>query len=94
VDLPNFLNAQGANGDYYVLGIDWWELIDNPGEHMNWGLMTGNDNAYDGREAIITPGADSWGYHTGGEPGNYDGFLDRVVQQNLSILRTVATLPK
>jgi hypothetical protein len=93
VDLPAFLNAQGANGDYYVLGIDWWELIDNPGEHMNWGLMTGNDNAYDGREAIIAPGADSWGYPTGGEAANYGDFLDTVLSENLTVLRTIAGLP-
>ena len=33
VCLPNLVkNARGSNGDYYMLGLEWWALYDNPGE--------------------------------------------------------------
>jgi len=90
VDLPAFLNAQGSNGDYYVLGFDWWELVDNPGEGMNWGILTRLDNAYDGNEAVIATGVDPWGFPTGGEAANYGNFLGSVKAANATILNAIA----
>ena len=50
VCLPNLVkNAQGSNGDFYMLGLEWWALYDDRGEGgQNYGLMTQNDNPYDG----------------------------------------------
>lgn len=91
VDLPAFLNARGSNGDYYVVGIDWWDLTDTPAECANWGLITRDDNAYDGRQAVERAGADSWGFRTGGEQANYGDFLDTVQAANLAALSRLAS---
>ncbi|MGH9396989.1 MAG: Ig domain-containing protein [Terriglobia bacterium] len=91
VDLPAFLNARGSNGDQYVLGFDWWALYDNGVECADWGLLTRNDNAYDGREAVRQRGADSWGFTTGGEKSNYGDFLDSVRNANLKALEDIAS---
>ncbi|MDE3181292.1 MAG: putative Ig domain-containing protein [Acidobacteriota bacterium] len=89
IDMPAFLNAHGSNGDHYVLGIDWWGLYDDSSECADWGLLTKNDNAYDGREAVREPAADSWGFATGGEKSNYGDFLDSVRRANLQALEEI-----
>jgi hypothetical protein len=73
-----------------VVGFKWWAWGDSWGEKSNWGLVSFRDNAYDGNEASIAAGADSWGYTTGGEERNYGNFLDAVTQENLKILRALA----
>jgi hypothetical protein len=93
-DVSAFLNAQGANGDYYVIGYDWWELVDNPGEGVNWGFTSRLDNAYDGNEAIIATGVDPWGYSTGGEAANYGDFISSVKSTHLNLMQMLLnTLP-
>jgi hypothetical protein len=86
-DISNFLNARGSNGDYYVIGIDWWELIDTKSmaEKANMGLISHRDNAYDGKEAVIPVSTDPWGYATGGEVANYGDFLSAVTLTNSQI---------
>ncbi len=90
VDIPNFLKARGANGDYYVMGFDWWELVDNPGEGVNWGLITVHDNAYDGREDVIAMGTDAEGFSIGGEGANYADFISFVRITNFGIDETLS----
>lgn len=68
-----------------VVGAKLWAWADSPGEGRNWGLVTSRDNAYDGREAIVPPGTDAWGYATGGEERNYGDFLSAVRQANHDI---------
>ena len=77
-DLDDFYNAKGNNGDHYILGIDFWELVDNPHEKTNWGLLTPHDNAYDGKEAVRAAGKDAWGFSTGGEDQDYGDFISYV----------------
>jgi hypothetical protein len=86
-DLMNFLNARGANGDHYVVGIDWWELVDTTraDETANMGLITRKDNAYDGKEAVTGAGTDPWGHETGGEDRNYGDFLSSVAKANRQV---------
>ena len=85
-DLQTFFNAQGNNRDKYILGIDWWSLTDgNAWEKSNWGLITRNDNAYDGKEAVRRAGTDSAGFHTGGEERDYGDFLSTVRNTNFEI---------
>ncbi len=94
VDIPAFLNALGSNGDHYVIGLDWWELVDNPGEGINWGLTSRLDNAYDGKEAIVALGLDPWGFTTGGEAANYGDFLSSATAANANLIQTlISTLP-
>ncbi len=83
--LSAFLNAADANGTYHIVGFEWWGMYDMISQQTNWGLLTPNDNAYDGREAIIATGTDQWGYPTGGEAANYGDFVDSVRAANYGI---------
>ena len=80
-----FVNARGSNGDLYIVGINWWELVDNQSEHTNWGLISRRDNAYDGTEAVRAIGRDPWGFPTGGEENDYGDFLTNVRQTNAEV---------
>jgi hypothetical protein len=73
------------DGTHPILGIDWWEYMDKPSESANWGLVTPNDNAYDGKEDVAARGKDMWGYMTGGENRNYGDFLSAVKNTNAVI---------
>jgi hypothetical protein len=92
-DLAAFLGAQGSNGDYYIVGLDWWELVDNPSEGINWGLLSRLDNAYDGIEAVIALGTDPWGYPRGGELRQYGNFLSSVTTANTRIYQVLRRPP-
>ncbi len=80
------LNAQTTSGSYPVVGYKWWRFTDDPGEEMNWGLVTVLDNEYDGLAAVTGQGSDAWGYATGGESASYGDFLNAVISANQSIL--------
>ncbi len=83
--VSTFLNAADANGTYHIVGFEWWGMYDMITQKTNWGLLTPNDNTYDGREAIIAKGIDRWGYPTGGEAANYGDFVDSVQSANEGI---------
>ena len=85
-NLDQLVKLQGADGTYPILGFHWWALADNWTERRNYGLVTVRDNAYDGKEAVVAPGADPWGYLTGGEVANYGDFLSTVIQAHTNIL--------
>lgn len=91
-DISALTNLTGSDGRKFVLGIDWWEWTDKStgGEHGNFGLVTNSDNAYDGKEAVVAPGVDPWGYKTGGEVANYGNFLAPVTQANNSVYQLAA----
>jgi hypothetical protein len=71
------------------VGLRWWAYMDEGGEGANWGLVTPNDNAYDGKEAIIAAGTDPWGFKTGGEARNYGDFLSYARGANLNIMKSL-----
>ncbi len=75
--------AQGSNGDYYVMGINFWGLTDDTG--INWGFITRSDNVYDGICAVQAYSMDPYGYPCGGETANYGDFTDEVTQTNSAI---------
>jgi hypothetical protein len=83
-----FANAKDtATGSYHIVGFDWWGMFDMDSQHANWGLITPNDNPYDGKSATINGidgkhGKDNWGYPTGGETANYGNFIDYVAAAN------------
>ena len=91
-EIANLVQLQATNGDYCILGIDWWEWVDKVvgGENMNFGLVSRLDNAYDGKEAVVTPGTDPWGYPTGGEARDYGDFLSAVTGANNLVYNTIA----
>ena len=69
--------------DHTVIGFRWWALLDNWAEKANWGLITLEDNPYDGTSAVVARGTDPWGYTTGGEEKNYSSFLGPVRDANI-----------
>jgi uncharacterized membrane protein len=75
--------STGGNGDYYILGINFWGLTDDTG--INWGFISRTDNVYDGNCAVIAPSMDPYGYPCGGETANYGDFTDEVTQTNSTI---------
>jgi hypothetical protein len=85
--------ATAANGTLPIAGIKYWEFHDNSREKLNWGLVTLSDNAYDGREARIGRGTDTWGYPTGGEERDYGDFLSEVSRANLRIPQMLMAEP-
>lgn len=85
--LSAFVNAQAGNGDYFILGVDWWELVDNLREKVNFGLLTNRNNAYNGKEAVQAIGTDPWGYATGGEAADYGDFLSGARRANFDVLQ-------
>lgn len=87
--LNSLINARATYGSYPVIGYKWWQFTDNPGQEMNWGLLTLRDNEYDGKAATIATGTDAWGYPTGGEVNNYEDFLDSVIGANQSVMPTL-----
>jgi len=80
-------NLRAADGTYPVVGIDWWAWTDKAagGESTNFGLVTNQDNAYDGKEAVQGTGADRWGYPTGREKRDYGDFISAVVKANAEL---------
>jgi hypothetical protein len=82
------LNFRASDGMFPFVGLDWWAWTDKitGGENNNFGLVSGRDNAYDGREAVVAAGRDPWGYPTGGEAKNYGDFLSAVSRANESVL--------
>jgi hypothetical protein len=85
----SLINAKTTSGTYPVVGLKFWELVDNWGETANWGLLTRRDNAYDGLADVIATGKDAWGYSTGGENKNFGDFLNAVATTNNGIYATL-----
>lgn len=75
-----------------MIGIDWWEYMDKAGERANWGLVTPNGDAYDGREDAVQRGRDRWQTPTGGELADYGDFLGAVAAANEDINRQLAAV--
>ncbi len=84
-------NGQTSEGNYPFVGFRWWDFVDMWNEKTNWGLVSLDDNAYDGKQAIIAPGVDPWGYPTGGEELNYGDFIDSVTGANQIWFQPVST---
>jgi hypothetical protein len=90
--LTNLLNAKDmATGTYHNIGFYWWDEFDMDREGLNWGLVSVNDNPYDGCSATIAGcGLDQWGYPTGGETANYGDVLSYVTNANNSAISNMA----
>ena len=69
-------------GTYHIAGLEWWGWYDQDSQGLNWGLITPNDNPYDGKSSTIDKGTDEAGYITGGESANYSDFLSSVIRAN------------
>lgn len=50
-----------------MLGVKFWELLDDSSEKANWRLISRSVDIYDGKEAVRAPGKDPWGFGTAGK---------------------------
>lgn len=88
---------QAVNGDFYVIGLDWWAWSDNGwsnskyAEINNFGVVTLRDNAYDGVQNRIATSTDAYGFTRGGEEGNYGDFLTIVKEANKGAIQQMLT---
>ena len=82
-------------GTYPIVGQNWWQLYDDPGQKANYGLLTLRDDPYDGVASTPNQGVDKWGYPTGCqgsaalpgpttpcEQGSYGDVLNSIVSAN------------
>jgi hypothetical protein len=78
-EMRDAFGVRGSDGVAFVLGFEHWSLYDdsvsNWGEINNFGLLTLQDNAYDGIEAMPAMGHDQTGAVIGGEEGKYGNLL-------------------
>jgi hypothetical protein len=84
--LQKLLNLRGDDGIYPVIGFHWWALSDDWGAHINFGLVTLRDNAYDGKEDTARPGTDPRGFSMGSEDRNYGDFLTGASNANIEVM--------
>ena len=82
-------------GTYPIVGQSWWQLYDDPGQKVNFGLLTPRDDPYDGVASTPDPGVDQWGYVIGCqgafalpgpttpcEQGSYGDALGSIIRAN------------
>src|SRR5208283_1980235 len=93
-DLNAIFNARGADGTYFDVGLNFWGLSDgSTAEHTNLGLVSNNDNAYDGNCAVTGASIDPFGFPCGGESLSYGDFIDAVTAANQNLIKSLITLP-
>lgn len=92
-DLSAIFNTRGADGTYFAVGMNFWGWSDdNSAEHTNYGLVSDNDDAYDGNCAIAGLSIDPFGYPCGGESLSYGDFTDAVSAANLNAVESFIAL--
>jgi hypothetical protein len=77
-----FQDDVGADGYGFIVGWNWWQMVDNTSENMNFGLVTVKDNLYDGIQDRVAACTDPWGFSCGGEARNYGDFISYVKSTN------------
>ena len=74
--------------------MNFWGLSDGgTAEHTNLGLVSNNDNAYDGNCAVTGASIDPFGFPCGGESLSYGDFIDAVTAANQNLVKSLVTLP-
>jgi hypothetical protein len=79
--------ASTPKGIKPIVGIKLWSYTDSWGEKANWGLVSFLDNAYDGKEAVKSPGKDGSGHATGGEERDYGDFISAVRDVHATVIQ-------
>jgi hypothetical protein len=79
-----YTNYAGSDGYGYIVGIDYWQWQDNNSEKGNYGLVSLNDNFYNGIESCGKSVIDPRGFPTIPEPttGCYGDFITPVKAAN------------
>lgn len=84
-DLLVFSSAAGRNDDHYIMGINFWELVDNNSEKTNWGLLTRKDNATMAKRRCVRLANIPGDTRIGREDQGYDDPLSMVRNINFEI---------
>jgi hypothetical protein len=77
-----FNDNVGADGYGFVVGVEFWRWVDDLVERQNFGIVTNNDNLYDGVEDTTAKGVDPLGYVTTPETKNFGDFVSNVKTGN------------
>jgi hypothetical protein len=83
-DVQYFLTTPGHDGDFPVVGFNWWVFQDF--QKLNQGLVSLHDNAYDGHEAVAEAAPCFSLNQTlacGGEAANYGDAISQIKAANL-----------
>jgi hypothetical protein len=72
----------GDDNYHYTIGWNWWQYVDRNSEQENFGLVSLNDNLYDGVESTVTKIVDPLGLVTTPETRNYGDFISHVKTAN------------
>ncbi len=84
-EMSSKFSLQAYDGSFPYIGENYWNWSEKMVDRTNFALVSFKDNAYDGKEAIIAPGKDPWGYFTGGEKKNYGDFVTAVKTAHLAV---------
>jgi len=83
-DVQYFLTTPGHNGDFPVVGFNWWVFQDF--QNLNQGLVSLHDNAYDGHEAVtgtVLCSVPLQAFTCGREAANYGDAISQIQAGNL-----------
>lgn len=87
-EIAKIANNKSPQGTYYLVGAEWWKYMDNGWtywvEQVNWGLVSLQDNAYDGKEATKL-GADGKVGTWDDEVTDYGNCISPVSNANKSV---------
>jgi len=79
-------NLTGSDGYAFIIGLDYWQFIDNNSEQGAYGLVSLSDNMYgypptcpNKREATNSSITDCYGFTTTPEANNYGNFVNSGV---------------
>jgi hypothetical protein len=78
--------AVTSSGAHPYVGLLWWQYADNWEERVNWGLVSGLDNAYDGHEDVrqrVNCSTPLRKLSCGSETANYGDLISLVRAANL-----------
>jgi hypothetical protein len=77
-----FNSYVGADAYDFIVGWDWWQYVDRNNESENFGVVSLNDNLYDGLEDTTTKRVDPWGFVTTPETSSFGDFISNVKSAN------------
>jgi hypothetical protein len=77
-------NIVGNDTYHFIVGADYWQYTDNSSENGAYGLVSLNDNLYNGIESCGKSVKDQWGFTTTPESttGCYGDFITPVKAAN------------
>ena len=82
-------NLAASNGSHLAIGFKYWEYPNSNGEMLNWGMVSFEDNPYDGVADRVATGVDLWGFPIGGEAANHGDFLGPFRSASVKVVQSI-----